>query len=546
MKSLFRMLPLAILVALVLGLALPVAAQGMTSISAPDCNYGGNLKSIEAPDPYTVVLTLCNPDGALPYKVAFGAMQIYSSDQLDANQGKGDILNNPVGTGPYMIGKWDKGNEMDLVANPNYWGDKPIEPNVIIKWQSDSAARLVDLQSGTVDGVENVGTDDFTTVDADPNLKLYLGSPANIFYLGINNTVKPFDNVKVRQAIAMGIDKQRLVDQFYPAGSLVATQFMPPLIFGYTADSKTVNYDPEAAKQLLSEAAAADGFTLPIKTTLSYRAAVRVYLPSPDRVAQDLQAQLSAIGIDVDLNLEESGKYLADAQEGKLSLTMLGWGADYPDATNFLDYHFNNVGQKQFGNQDPNLVDLLSKAAKLSDATERLALYKQANDEIADFVPMVPLANGANGDAYQAHITGPYKDNFAAVQFRVMEDPNDDNIIWEQTGEPVTMYCNDESDGETFNACEQVNESLLGYSLGGGQVVPALATEWKASDDGLTWTFTLRQGVKFSDGSDFDATDVLASYAAMWDASSPNHTGDTGDFTYWTAFFGTFLNAPKP
>jgi len=125
-----------------------------------------------------------------------------------------------------------------------------------------------------------------------------------------------------------------------------------------------------------------------------------------------------------------------------------------------------------------------------------------------------------------------------------MEDPNDDNIIWEQTAEPVSLYCNDESDGESFNACEQINESLLSYSLGGGKVQPGLATDWSASADGLTWTFKLRQGVKFSDGSTFDATDVLASYDAMWDAKSPNHTGDTTQFSYWTGFFGQFLNAP--
>lgn len=540
MKSLFRVLPLVMLAAVVLGLALPVAAQAPTSITAPDCNYGGNLKSIEAPDPYTVKFTLCNPDAAVPYKVAFGAMQIFSSDQLDATQGKGDILSNPIGTGPYMLGKWDKGNELDLVANPTYWGDKPIEPNVIFKFQSDSASRLIDLQSGNVDGIENVGAADFQTIEGDSTMKLYLGSPANVFYLGINNTMAPFDNIKVRQALAYGIDKQRIIDQFYPTGSLVATQFMPPLIFGYTKDSTTVPYDPEMAKKLLADS----GVTLPIKTTLSYRAAVRVYLPDPDRIAQEIQSQLSQIGVDVDLNLVESGAFIAGATEGQYALTLLGWGADYPDATNFLDYHFNNVGQHNFGDQDPKLVDLLTQAAKLSDPAARLPLYKQANDEIADFVPMVPIANGANADAYQARITGPYKDNFAAVQFRVMEDPNDDNIIWEQTGEPISLYCNDESDGETFNACEQINESLLSYSLGGGEVKPGLATDYSASDDGLTWTFNLRKGVKFSDGSDFDATDVLASYAAMWDAKNPNHTGDTGDFSYWTAFFGQFLNAP--
>jgi peptide/nickel transport system substrate-binding protein len=277
---------------------------------------------------------------------------------------------------------------------------------------------------------------------------------------------------------------------------------------------------------------------------LSFRPPVRVYLPDPPSIAQEVQTELNAIGFDVTIDQQESGTFIAGATAGNYTLTLLGWGADYPDATNFLDYHFNNTGNKNFGNQDPKLVDLLSQAAKISDPQQRLALYKQANDEIAAFIPMVPIANGGNGDAYQARITGAYKDNFAAVRFGVLEDPNDDNLIWEQTGEPISLYCNDESDGETFNACEQINDPLLGFSLGDGKVVPGLATDYSASADALTWTFKLRQGVKFSDGSDFDATDVLASYDAMWDAKSPNHTGDQTQFSYWTGYFGAFLNAP--
>ena len=84
----------------------------------------------------------------------------------------------------------------------------------------------------------------------------------------------------------------------------------------------------------------------------------------------------------------------------------------------------------------------------------------------------------------------------------------------------------------------------MGYEAGGGNVVPALATEWSANEDLTEWTFTLRDGVTFSDGSTFDANDVVASYIAMWDAASPLHVGNTKQFSYWGAFFGTFLNAP--
>jgi peptide/nickel transport system substrate-binding protein len=541
MKSLFRILPLAMLAAVVLGLALPVAAQGMTSVSAPDCSYGGEIKSIEAIDSMTVKFTFCYPDPAFPSKAAFSAFAIHSSDQLNATGGGGDeLLSNPIGTGPYKLDKWDRGNEIDFSRNDNYWGTPAIEPTAILKWNSEATARWNELQAGTIDGISNVGPADFPAIEANPDMKLYPIPSANILYLGINNTVKPFDNPMVRQALAYGIDRQRIVDNFFPPGSTAADQFMPTSIFGYTPDSKTIPYDPEMAKQLLADS----GVTLPIETTLSYRDVVRSYLPQPGVVAQDVQAQLAAIGVNVTINVMESGAFLDAAQKGQLSLHLLGWGADYPDATNFLDYHFGAGSSAQFGDHDPKLTDLLSKAAQLSDPAARLDLYKQANNEIADFVPMVPIAHGGSAAAFAARIKGAYGAVFSAEHFLVMEDPNDDNIIYMQNAEPISLYCNDESDGETLTACEQVNESLLGFELGSGNVVPALATEWSANADLTEWTFTLRPGVTFSDGSTFDADDVITSWDAMWDAASPLHKGRTGDFTYFSSLFGAFLNAP--
>ncbi|MBI1277129.1 MAG: peptide ABC transporter substrate-binding protein [Anaerolineaceae bacterium] len=542
MKSVFRMVPLLATAVVALGLAFPAIAQDATKLEAPDCGttYKGNLKAIEAVDKYTFKITLCNPDPAIPSKVAFSAMAIHSADQLIATNGGGDLLNNPIGTGPYVMSKWDKGNEMVFTANPNYWGDAPIEKTAILKWNSEAAARWNELQAGTVDGIANVGPSDFATIEANPDYKLYPGLSTNTMYLGMNNTFAPFDNIKVRQAVAMAVDKQRIVDNFYPPGSVAADQFMPPSIFGYTADSTTVAFDLEKAKALMAES----GVTLPIKVQLSYRDVVRGYLPQPGVVATDIQAQLKEIGIDVEINVMESGAFLDAASAGKLPLFLLGWGADYPDATNFLDYHFGSGANSSFGDKDPKLTDLLTKAAQLSDPAERLKIYTEANNEIADFTPMVPIAHGGNAGAWKASIKGAYTGAFSAAQFRVMENPDGDQLIFEQNAEPISMFCNDESDGETFSACEQVTDSLLGFELGGGNVVPALATEWSANDDLTEWTFKLREGVKFSDGSDFDSADVFTTYAAMWDAKSPMHVGRTGAWDYFSVFFGGFLNAP--
>jgi ABC-type transport system substrate-binding protein len=124
-----------------------------------------------------------------------------------------------------------------------------------------------------------------------------------------------------------------------------------------------------------------------------------------------------------------------------------------------------------------------------------------------------------------------------------MEVPDQDTFVWMQNAEPIGLYCADETDGESLRACEQMHESLLAYEVGGTAVQPALAESYEPNDDLTEWTFHLREGVTFHDGSDFDAQDVVDSYTAQWDAASPLHTGRVGDFTYFSALFGGFKNA---
>ncbi|NDJ60486.1 MAG: peptide ABC transporter substrate-binding protein [Chloroflexi bacterium] len=542
---------LTLLVAvLALSLAVPALAQdgmgnmttsddGLITYAAPECGYGGNILEIEAVDPLTVVFTLCAPDPAFPSKAAFSALSIFPSEFLEATGGGGEALfRNPVGTGPYQLTEWNLGSEIVLNRFDDYWGEPAREETLIIRWNSEAAARLVELQAGTADGIDNPGVDDFAVIEADPNLALFPREGLNVFYLGINNTVEPFNDVLVRQALAHAIDRQRIIDNFYPEGSSAAGQFLPPQIFGYTPEVEPFPYDPERARELLAEA----GVELPIETTLSYRDVVRTYLPTPGLVAQDIQIQLAEIGINVTIDLQESGTFLDNSDAGLLSLHLLGWGADYPDATNFLDFHFGVGASDQFGDKFDEITDALTRGGQIADPEARLPIYEEANTAIRDLVPMVPIAHGASGVAYAADIEGAHSSPLGNEQFFIMEDPDDDNIIWIQNGEPAGIYCADETDGEALRVCEQINEALLAYETAGTDVVPALATEFSANDDATVWTFNLREGVTFHDGTGFDANDVVMSYAVQWDVANPLHVGRDGNFTYFSAYFGAFLN----
>ncbi len=521
-----------------------VSADGLITYAAESCDYGGSILSIEAVDALTVRFTLCAPDPAFPSKAAFSSLAIHPSEYLEATGGGGDLVRAPIGTGPYRVERWDLGNELVLTRFDDYWGDPAREGTLIFRWNSESAQRLTELQAGAVDGIDNPGPLDIPVIQSDPGLTFYPREGLNIFYVGINNTVPPFDNVKVRQALAYAIDKQRIVDNFYPEGSSVATQFMPTSIFGFTEEVEPFPYNPEMARQLLAEAAAEDGFTLPIETTLSYRDVVRGYLPTPGVVAADLQQQLAEVGINVTIDLQESGTFLDNADAGNLSLHLLGWGADYPDATNFLDFHFGAGSSSQFGNQYPEIVAALREGAQRAEFEDRYPFYVEANTLIRDLVPMVPIAHGGSGVAFRADITGAHASPLGNENFSVMEDPSDDVLVWLQNAEPIGLYCADETDGESLRACEQINEALLAYEIAGTNVVPALATDFEASDDLTVWTFTLREGVLFHDGSALDANDVVMSWAVQWDAANPLHVGRDGNFTYFSAYFNAFLNAP--
>lgn len=552
MRTTVRVLAL-MLVLLVLGLPtiaqdviepmspnMTVSEDGLIAYAAESCDYGGNFLSVTALDAQTVQFQLCVPDPAFPSKVAFSSFAIQPLEHLIATGGGGDLVSSPIGTGPFQLESWEQGSEIVMTRFDDYWGEPANEATLIFRWNSEAAARLVELQAGTVDAIDNPAPGDFEVIANDPNLQLLERPSLNVFYFGINNTVPPFDNVMVRQAIGYAIDRQRIIDNFYPAGSSVAEQFVPPAIFGYTAESEPFPYDPDMARQLLEES----GVELPIETTLSFRDVVRGYLPQPGVVAQDLQAQLAEVGINVTIDMQESGTFLDNAAQGNLSLHMLGWGADYPDATNFLDYHFGAGASDQFGDKHPEITEVLAEAAALADPDARYPLYIEANNLIRDLVPMVPIAHGGSGTAFKASIEGGQASPLGNENFAVMSDPDDDLFVWMQNGEPPGLYCGDETDGEALRPCEQITESLLAYEIGGTAVVPSLAESYEASEDLMTWTFTLREGVTFHDGSALDANDVVITFAMQWDAANPLHVGRTGEFTYFSGFFGSYLNPP--
>lgn len=506
-------------------------------LDAGGCDYGGRVEKITAVDQYTVEFDLCGPHPAFLAQMAFGVFGIQPEEHLEATGGA--PLDNPVGTGPYSLREWVRGDSVVFDRFDDYYGVKPAHSTAVLRWATESAGRLLELQSGTVDGITFPGTEDLVTIEDDPNLVLLPKPEPNIFYTGFTNVFEPWGDVNVRKAVGLGIDRQRIVDTFYAPGSEAASHFTPCSVENGCQGDSWYDFDPDAAKQLLADAGFPDGFS----TSIYYRDVTRGYLPTPGDVAADIQAQLKTnLNIDAEIVQMESGEFIqACSTAGTCDgIHLLGWTGDYPHVTNFLDFHFA-AGNAQFGEPHPEIYEPLEAASQLASATEAAPLYEEANNAIKELVPMVPIAHAGAFLAAGANVEGAHATPWGHVQLNLW-DNGTDTLVFMQGNEPISLYCSDETDGESLRACGQVIEGLYSYTIT-GEVQPQLATECVPNDDLSLWTCALREGVLFHDGSTFDANDVLASFSAGLDAANPLHVGNSGVFEYYDYLFNGLINA---
>ncbi len=316
------------------------------SVSAADCAYGGEFKTIQAIDAYTVRFELCRPDVAFLEKIAFPSFGIQPSEWLEQNGGGGKdspLLQKPVGTGPYQLQEWRAGEQLSFTAFGDYWGnEKASLPSLVFRWHPEAAQRLLELQTGAVQGIDQPNPQDYSAIQSDPNLRLLFRPSLSVAFLGMNNTYPPFDNQLVRQAIALAIDRQAILEGAFPQGFQTASFFTPCAIPNGCVGEDWYGYDPLKAKELLVAAGYPDGF----KTQLTYRNVVRGYLPQPERVAKAIQTQLKEkLNMTVDLIVLDSQEFLNATDTGRVArFVPVGLGSRFPGCVQLFGYSFWSWG----------------------------------------------------------------------------------------------------------------------------------------------------------------------------------------------------------
>jgi peptide/nickel transport system substrate-binding protein len=378
-------------------------------------------KSCEATDATTMVLNLTKPSATIIPALSQQAFSIASPEameQYDADAGTVDAdgvfhptgtfgTEHPIGTGPFKFESWERNDRLTLARNEDYWGDKPKLDKLIIRPIADNAARLQALQTGEIQGYDLVEPQDIETIEGDENLQI-LDRPAfNVAYVGFNVAKKPTDDVEVRKAIAYGLDRQAVVDNFYAGRAEVATQFLPPEVVGYADDVPTYDYDPEMAKKTLTDA----GYKLPVSIEFWYPTDVsRPYMPDPKRNFEAFAASLNKSGFKVvPKSAPWNPDYLGRVDEGTAgNLRLIGWTGDYGDADNFVGTFFQSP-QKAWGTTtkpDKNVEKLLNDAEIETDEAKREEIYKEANKAIMEWLPGVPYAHSKPALAFAANIKG--------------------------------------------------------------------------------------------------------------------------------------------
>ncbi len=379
-----------------------------------DPELGDSLyKSCEAGDG-TATVTLTRPSSTFVSALSLPAFSIASPQALeefnaDEVSGSGEApeftgtfgTEHPVGTGAFRFKSWERGNQLVLERNDDYWGEKAKIQTLIFKPIADGPARRQALESGDIDGYDLVDPAD--VADLETAEFQVLRRPAfNVGYIGFNQKQKPLDNPKIRQAIAHAINREAVLKTNYPEGAVVAKEFMPPEVFGYAEDVPTYDYDPAKAKQLIQESGVSNPtieFWYPTDVS-------RPYMPDPAKNFELMRADLEEAGFKVvPKTAPWNPQYLDVVDSGKASVYLLGWTGDFGDPDNFIGTFFQTPSP-QWGFKNPEIHKLLQDAETETDEAKRTQMYAEANRKIMQFLPGVPYVHTEPALAFAPAVKG--------------------------------------------------------------------------------------------------------------------------------------------
>jgi peptide/nickel transport system substrate-binding protein len=363
--------------------------------ASPSVSDLGSIDAIEVIDPATVAITLTGPDSSFLAKLIGSSIAIVPKEVVEEN---GDLMQTMVGTGPFKFVEYVPNSMVTLERNPEYWeAGKPYVDAMEMQIIPDNTARTTALVTGTVDLIEYAPVQDLPIFEQDDSIEVTGDQNTNIRYMAINIQREPLDKLEVRQAIAMVIDRQPIIDSaVFGAGTPTTTIFPPTYWAGSESDIQPV--DIEGAKALLAEAGLPDGFKTVIHSWAQY--------PFLSNAAIVIQEQLRQIGIEAELDFQENAIYLENYFAGNFDLSVTGTSA-YVDPNDVIQANFgtdeSNNGIKY---SNPQVDELIAQGMTETDLETRAGIYQQIQEILLEDLPWINLFIANQYEAMKSYVKG--------------------------------------------------------------------------------------------------------------------------------------------
>ena len=361
-----------------------------------DMGLNTTIKSVEKLDEHTVRFNLNNVDASFVQNLAMSFASVQSAEYAAQllKEGKAEDINQkPVGTGPFVFKRYQKDSQIRYVANKQYWKPEDVKlDNLVFAITPDAASRLQKLKAGECQVSGYPRPADIEVMKQDPNLRVLQQAGFNLGFLAYNVTHPPLDQLKVRQALDMAIDKPAIIQAVYQSAGQLAQNALPAAQWSYDPNIKDAPHDPAKARALLKEAGVAPGTTINLWAMTVQRASN----PNARMSAQMIQQDWAKVGITANIVSYEWGEYIKRAKNGEHDVMIYGWTGDNGDPDNWLGVLYSCAAVKGSNYAkwcNPQYDQLVQKAKLSSNRDERIKWYQQAQKILKDQVPITPIAN---------------------------------------------------------------------------------------------------------------------------------------------------------
>lgn len=373
------------------------------------------VKSTEVVDKYTVKVTLAESSTPFLHNMAMCfAAPIVSPTALKKHNN--NLMENPAGTGPYKLVAWDKGQQLILTTNEDYWGAKPPVQNVIYRIMKETSARVVALNNGEADIINGIDANVIDQIKQGGNVVFEAeGNNTNYMVYNCRDGYLTQD-LAVRKAISQAINVPEMVESLYKGYATYAPSYFPTFMAGYDPNLKGAEYNPEAAKKFFAEKGIKE------LTILAYSNS-RIYNTVGGQVlAEAVQAYLAKVGVKAKIDVYDWSTFKSKLLTDKWDLTFIGWIGDNGDPDNFINIFSSSdpiSNQGLWVNEEFNT--LIKDATHVADGEERVKLYKRAAEILNEDLPILTISHAKTLAAHRPNISGKFTHPIGLQFFNLVE-----------------------------------------------------------------------------------------------------------------------------